>query len=196
MPRSVDFFEAQFRRQVAEGEYALNPFERAILPHLRGEVLDLGCGLGNLALGAAKTGCIVHALDASPSAVEDLARRAKAAGVRLEARAEDLRLFRASRSYDCVVSVGLLMFFACAEAQQVLRQIAAAVRPGGIAALNVLIEGTTYMEMFDPAAHCLFKRNALVEALPGWREVYSAYEDFPAPGGTVKRFHTYVARRP
>jgi hypothetical protein len=27
--KSVDFFDAQFRRQIAAGEYALNPFEQA-----------------------------------------------------------------------------------------------------------------------------------------------------------------------
>ncbi len=196
MTHSIDFFETQFRRQATDGEYALNPFERAVLPFLRGEVLDLGCGLGNLALAAARTGCTVHALDASPSAIEDLARRAKAEGARLEARLEDLRAWRAARAYDCVVSVGLLMFFSRKEAEALLREIPLAVRPGGIAALNVLVEGTTYLDMFDPDAHCLFARQELIRALPGWSELYCAYEDFPAPRGTVKRFHTYVARRP
>jgi tellurite methyltransferase len=194
--RSVDFFEHQFRRQAAAADYALNPFERAILPHLSGAVLDLGCGMGNLALAAASAGCSVHALDASPTAVADLARRGQAAGVALRAEAADLRAFRATRTYDCVACVGLLMFFDCAEAKAVLQQIKQGVRAGGVAAVNVLIEGTTYMEMFDPSAHCLFAREALPLAFPAWQPLYSAYEDFPAPGGTLKRFHTYVARRP
>ena len=54
IPRSVEFFDTQFQKQVAASDYALNPFERAILPYLRGEVLDLGCGLGNLSLAAAQ----------------------------------------------------------------------------------------------------------------------------------------------
>ena len=55
--RSIDFFDAQFRLQSAAGEYALNPFEHAVLPFLAGEVLELGCGLGNLSLAAAERGC-------------------------------------------------------------------------------------------------------------------------------------------
>ena len=51
---SVRFFEAQFQRQVSSGEFELNPFERLALPYLSGEVLDLGCGLGNLAVAAAR----------------------------------------------------------------------------------------------------------------------------------------------
>jgi tellurite methyltransferase len=101
MNRSIDFFERQFRGQAERAEYALNPFERAILPHLAGEVLDLGCGLGNLSLAAAQAGCTVTALDASPSGVEDLARRAASDGVLVDARVEDLRQFAASRQYDC-----------------------------------------------------------------------------------------------
>lgn len=193
--RSVDFFDRQFAGQVAAADYALNPFEQAILPYVRGELLELGCGLGNLALAAAQAGCSVTALDASPTAVADLQRRAVALGVPVEAAAAELRSYRASRQYDTVVSIGLLMFFPCAEARAVLGQIRASVRPRGIAAVNVLIEGTTYMAMFDPAGYCLFGREELAAAFAGWDVLLSRHEDFPAPGDTLKRFHTLVARR-
>ena len=58
---SVDFFDAQFRQQIERGAFALNPFEAAALPFLRGRVLDFGCGLGNLALHAARHGHTVLA---------------------------------------------------------------------------------------------------------------------------------------
>jgi tellurite methyltransferase len=190
--KSVDFFERQFQRQAREGDYALNPFERAILPHLFGEVLDLGCGLGNLALAAAQSGCKVTALDASPTAVVDLARRAQ--GLPLTAEQADLRAYTPARQYDCVVSVGLLMFFPCPPARALLGRMRSAVRPGGIAALNVLIEGTTYLDMFDPAGYCLFGRDELSAAFGGWQTLLSHHEDFPAPGEKLKRFHTLVAR--
>jgi tellurite methyltransferase len=70
------------------------------------------------------------------------------------------------------------------------------VRPGGLAAINVLLEGTTYMAMFDPGGYCLFGRDELSNAFAGWEMVLSRHEDFPAPGDTVKRFHTLIARRP
>ena len=50
---SISFFERQFQEQVISGAASLNPFELDALPHLRGEVLDFGCGLGNLAVAAA-----------------------------------------------------------------------------------------------------------------------------------------------
>jgi tellurite methyltransferase len=193
--RSVDFFDRQFARQARESDYALNPFERAILPHLFGEVLDLGCGLGNLSVAAAQAGCVVTALDASPSGVADLTRRARERGLSLEARTADLCDYVPDRKYDCVVAIGLLMFFACDDARKQLVRLRDAVRPDGIAAINVLIEGTTYMAMFDPAAFCLLGRDELSTAFAGWETLLSRHEDFPAPGQTVKRFHTLVARR-
>ena len=192
--KSVEFFDRQFERQIGEGDYRLNPFERAVLPHLYGEVLDLGCGLGNLALAAARAGCKVTALDASPTATADLARRAR--GLPLEARVAELRDWMPHRAYDCVVAIGLLMFFPCPQARRQLTRIREAVRPNGIAAVNVLIEGTTYMDMFDPDDYCLLTRDELTAAFADWQTVLSRHDDFAAPGSTIKRFHTLVARAP
>lgn len=192
----VQFFERQFARQIGEADYALNPFESAIRPHLSGDVLELGCGLGNLALAAAAVGCRVTALDASPAAITDLARRAAAQRVALEAHSADLRHYVPAIDYDCVVSVGLLMLLECAIARPLLARMREAVRPGGLIAINVLIEGTTCLEMFGESAYCLFGRDELADAFAGWMALYSRHEDFPASGVTIKRFHTLVARRP
>lgn len=192
---ALEFFDRQFRKQLEARDYALNPFERATLPLLRGEVLDLGCGLGNLALAAAERGCRVTALDASSAAVADLARRAGERALALEAHCADLRHYVPAGQYDCVVSIGLLMFLPCVDARGLLARMREAVRPGGLAAVNVLIEGTTFMDMFDPDAYCLFGGDELREAFAGWDVQLSRHEDFPAPGATLKRFHTLIARR-
>ena len=68
-PRAVEFFGAQFERQIAAHDYQLNPFEERALPYLAGNVLDLGCGLGNLAFAAAARGAHVTAYDACELAV-------------------------------------------------------------------------------------------------------------------------------
>src|SRR5690606_38023990 len=88
---SIEFFDRQFQRQIAEGELTLNPFERATLAHLRGRVLDFGCGLGNLALEAARRGCEVEALDASASAIAHLRAAAARESLPLRATEADLR---------------------------------------------------------------------------------------------------------
>lgn len=67
--------------------------------------------------------------------------------------------------------------------------------PGGIAAVNVLIEGTTYMQMFDSAHYCLFAPGALRRSFEGWNLLVDRVDDFPAPGGKVKRFSTVIAQR-
>ena len=194
---SVRFFDAQFRRQHAAGEFALNPFEARALPFIGGSVLDLGCGLGNLAIAAAAGGARVTALDASPTAVESLTARARDLGLDIVAHCTDLRDYVPEGEFDAVVAIGLLMFFPCDAARRQLGRALAAVRPGGTVVINVLIEGTTFMEMFDlEHGYCLFAEDDLPLALEGWQVLDDRVEQFDAPGGTVKRFRTSIARRP
>jgi len=194
--RTVEFFDSQFQRQVLAAEYALNPFERAVLPFVFGGVLDLGCGLGNLAIEAARQGCHVTALDASPTAIADLNRRAQEQELPITARQADLRHFEIEGQFDSVIAIGLFMFFAKDVALQGLARVKQLTKPGGIAAVNLLIEGTTYLDMFQPGEYYLFLEQELPECFAGWTQEYRKYESFPAPNDTVKRFCTLVARRP
>lgn len=193
---SVAFFDKQFQQQVRDQDFKLNPFELAALPHLHGRVLDFGCGLGNLAIAAAERGCSVVALDASQSAIDHLRQRATAEALPVEAIEADLRNHAISGDFDCVVSIGLLMFFDCACAARVLSMLQACVRPGGIAVINVLVEGTTFLDMFEPGHYCLFARNEMESRFAGWHIVHSEFRDFDAPGQRIKSFVTLIARKP
>lgn len=193
---SVEFFDTQFRRQLRDGELALNPFERTALPHLHGRVLDFGCGLGNLAVAAARQGCTVVALDASPAAIAHLQRVAAAEALAIEAAATDLRDHAPDGPFDTVVAIGLLMFFDCATAQRQLGRLQACVRPGGAAVVNVLVEGTTYLDMFDGQGHCLFAGDALRQSFAGWDILLDEHQDFDAPRDSRKCFATLIARKP
>jgi len=193
---SIRFFDAQFQRQLRDADLQLNPFEQATLPYLHGRVLDYGCGLGNLARAAARRGCTVLAMDASPTAIRHLREASSAESLPLEAVEADLRTHRLQESFDAVVSIGLLMFFACPTAFAQLAQLQSHVKPGGIAAINVLVEGTTYLDMFDPAGHCLFARDELPRRFAGWEILHLDRQDFAAPGARVKSFVTLIARKP
>ena len=194
--RSVEFFDRQFAQQAGGPSPGLNPFEQAALPHLRGSVLDYGCGMGELSLAAARAGCDVLALDASEVAVNHLRRQARAERLSIRADVADLRSHRIQGEYDSVVSIGLLMFFDCASAARVLANLQDRVRPGGVAIVNVLVEGTTYLDMFEPSGHCLFGRTELEARFAGWRIVDSRIDEFAAPGNRVKVFSTVVAAKP
>ena len=192
----VRFFDDQFRRQVAAGAHALNPFEAAALPHLHGAVLDYGCGLGNLAAQAARRGCKVVALDASEPAIEHLRELASREGLPLRADVADLRTFELGEDFDAVACIGLLMFFDCPTALAQLSHLQAHVRPGGVAIVTVRVEGTTFMDMFSPEDHCLFKRDQVRGQFSGWQVISCEHQEFPAPGGTRKVFETVIARKP
>lgn len=195
MADPVAFFDSQFRRQVDSKEFALNPFEQAALPYLKGQVLDLGCGLGNLALEAGRRGCDVTAVDASTTAIERINRDAIAGNLKVRAVACDVANYEITGHYDVVVSIGLLMFFPREKALSLLANLQSCVNADGCAVVNVLAEGTTYMDMFREGHYTLFGRDELAQRFAGWEICLARHDEFDAPEGTRKVFSTVVARR-
>jgi tellurite methyltransferase len=193
---SVTFFDTQFSRQLRDGELKLNPFEMKALAYARGETLDFGCGLGNFALAAADRGCKVLALDASPVAIQHIREVAQGKLLEVEARTADLSCYAPVGSYDTVACIGLLMFFDCPTAMLQLKRLQDCVRRGGVMVVNVLVQGTTYMDMFDPSSHCLWDTNELAKRFAGWEILDRAQDDFPAPHASLKSFVTLIARKP
>jgi tellurite methyltransferase len=108
----------------------------------------------------------------------------------------DLKGWRPEETWDAVCCIGLLMFFAKEDALAGLAAVRDAVRPGGIAAVNALVEGTTFLAMFDPDEHYLFAPGEIAAPFAGWEVLHDAIEDFPAPDEKVKRFRTLIVRRP
>lgn len=196
MNGAIDFFDRQFQRQIEGADFALNPFEQSALPHLAGDVLDLGCGLGNLALAAARGACRMTALDGSPAAIARLKAAAAAEGLVIDARCMDLVQGEFGGAYDAVVAIGLLMFFPRTHAEALLQAVKESTKPGGVAIVNVLVEGTTYMAMFEPNHYTLFDAGAIERSFADWQIIDVRRDGFDAPGATRKEFVTVIARRP
>jgi tellurite methyltransferase len=192
---SIAFFESQFQKQVRDQAYELNPFEQLAINYLKGDILDLGAGLGNLSLAAGRRGHAVTAVDASPTAVRRINADAQKEGLPVRAIEAHTETRTIDRDYDTIVAIGLLMFFRRDVALPLLRTIQEHIKPGGRAVINVLIEGTTYMDMFDRDNYFLFPRGLLEEKFAGWSLLVARYQSFPAPGNTVKEFVTVIAEK-
>lgn len=192
--RSIRFFDTQFQKQVAANDLALNPFELVALPFVRGHVLDLGCGMGNLSVEAARRGANVLAVDASGAAIERVRKAAFAENLAIDAVLADIADYEITGRFDTIVAIGLLMFFKREKAFALLADIQEHVVKQGFAIINVLTEGTTFMGMFDPDSYYLFGRHELEDQFKGWSIVHSAHDGFAAPGNTKKEFSTVIAQ--
>ncbi len=197
MPHTaVKFFESQFRRQIRVQACSLNPFETRALPYLVGMLLDLGSGLGSLSLEAGRREHSVLAVDSSSSAVARLHAHALSESISVRAIPVRLEEWQIEQSYDTIVAIGPLMFVPRERALDLLHDIQEHVRPGGPAILNVLIDGTTFTDMFHPGHYYLFGKSELEERFGGWEILFSRHEAFPAPGETRKEFPTVIALKP
>ena len=192
---SISFFDNQFQKQVSEQNFALNPFEEEALPYLTGSVLDLGCGLGNLSIAVAQRGASVVAVDASPTAIARIQQVAAEEKLALRGVQADLGNYQIDGQFDSIVAIGLLMFFDRERALELLDEIQRHVKPGGCVVINVLIEGTTFLGMFQPGHYYLFGREELAQAFAGWQVLALNYQAFSAPENTEKMFATIVARK-
>ena len=100
-----------------------------------GQVLDLGCGVGELtaALAAMVPDGAVLGVDASPDMVDTARRRATAPNVVFTtALAQRLAEVTEAGTFDAVVSVAALHWIPATDHPGVLAGIARALRPGGV----------------------------------------------------------------
>jgi tellurite methyltransferase len=188
-------FDHQFQQQIQQQDFALNPFELVALDHLRGSVLDFGSGLGNLSLEAGRRGHQVLAVDASATAVAHINAEAARLKISVQAVQADFRQWQIEQSFDTIVAIGLLSYFDQEHAHILLENIQAQVNPGGHAIVNLLVEGTTYFELFGDDEYYLPPPNRLEQAFEGWTIRSSCLQHFDAPKDTCKKFSTVIAQK-
>ena len=101
-------------------------------------VLDAGCGTGRVAIELARRGYDVAGVDSDASML-DVAR---AAAPSLPWRLLDLAALEDQAAYDLVVAAGnVMIFLAEGTGPQVVRRLAAALRPGGLLVSGWSTEG-------------------------------------------------------
>jgi SAM-dependent methyltransferase len=109
-----------------------------------GRVLDVGCGSGLLARRLLAEGYAVTGIDASPAMIELAREHAPGASfevVRLPTRAQP-GAHRSLPKSDAVVSTGhVLNYLERGEIAHALAELAQALRPGGLFAIDLMTEG-------------------------------------------------------
>lgn len=105
--------------------------ELAAYGALRGDVLDIGCGLGENSIYLTQQGLSVTGLDFSPSAIEQAKQRAAAAGVTVDLQVADAtKLDGWDARFDTVIDSAVYHCFDHDGHQQYAKALHRATRPG------------------------------------------------------------------
>lgn len=139
---ALGYSEDEFRRLERQGNYYRDLTEDVLVragigPGMR--VLDVGCGVGDVSLIAARlVGAVgsVLGVDRSDEAIATAAARVAKAGYADTVRfhAADLASYRPEAAFDAVIGRFILMYLP--DPAGALRRFAACLRPGGIVAFH------------------------------------------------------------
>jgi len=98
------------------------------------KVLDAACGTGNLAVLAARRGCITSGLDIAANLLEQARERARKESLAIEFTEGDVEAMPyPDASFDAVVSMYGVMF--APRPERVMSELSRVVKPGGFVAL-------------------------------------------------------------
>lgn len=134
------FYDQISLRRAAMSRSARKAVLRDILPKFR-SVCDLGCGSGTAALGFARQGLRVFAVDRSPQMCQIVRQKARGAGLPIRVVCSDMRDFRLPEPVDLVTcefnTIGHLL--RKADLLRAMRSVARALSLGGWFYFDVIV---------------------------------------------------------
>ena len=134
---------------------------------VHGDVLDIGCGLGDNAIYLAKNGHTVTGLDISPTALVTAEQRAKDAGVDLTfAVADSTKLDGYTDAFDIVIDSGLFHSLDDEGRRSYVAAVHRATRPGATLLLSCFSDANPAGKDWRPAVSEATLRDILGAA--GW----------------------------
>ncbi|NLF78328.1 MAG: class I SAM-dependent methyltransferase [Chloroflexi bacterium] len=130
------FTEARWAAAGVEADHVLALTEQT--PPL--DVLDMCCGVGRHCLAFAKRQCRVVGIDRTASYLEEARAKAKDEHLAIEFVQDDMRRFSRPDSFDLALSLytSFSYFEAHEENMQVLRNLCASLRPGGMLVIEMM----------------------------------------------------------
>jgi len=134
---------------------------------VHGDVLDIGCGLGDNAIYLAKSGHPVTGLDISPTALATAEQRASDAGVNVTfAVADSTKLDGYTDAFDTVIDSGLFHSLDYEGRQRYVAAVHRATRPGATLLLSCFSDANPAGKDWRPAVSEATLRDVLGAA--GW----------------------------
>ena len=177
------------------------PLWRELARRADGPILDLGSGTGRVALDLAGAGYEVTALDSDPVLLDELARRARDAGVEVACVAGDARRLETFGRFALIVApmqFAQLMGGATGRAE-LLRGVASCLEPGGTfaAAIADLDEAVAaedpearLSDVAEPGAWAYTSLPLSVRRVPGGVEVEWLRQVVSPAGERAEERHT------
>jgi SAM-dependent methyltransferase len=134
IPEAVAWHDAECASYAAD-----LPLWRALATDAGGSVLDIGCGTGRVALELAALGHEVTALDVDRPVVDELARRARKLGVRVDCVVADARALELGRRFDLALApMQVVQLLGGPEGRaRLLERLRAHLEPGALFAAAV-----------------------------------------------------------
>lgn len=127
-------------QEVEYGSYAADlPLWNELAAEADGPILELGCGVGRVALHLATRGHEVWGIDVDAERLGELGRRAREAGLAVRAMRADARQFSLPRSFALILApMQLAELLGTTGHREMLHAAAGHIAPGGIFAIAIL----------------------------------------------------------